>query len=298
VRKLIGKANERGGPDNVTVQIVWLADPQAAAQPAPGPRREVQAPPRSVSLPLLAGTAAVLVALILVLVLYGLGEGPMPTGDPAPELEAKVAPVAPAPASPKASAPPVAQLPFPPEAVKLAAEQREAEQKAAEKKAAEAKAAQAKAAKAKLAQAEAAEARAAAAGPPNPRPPSRYPGESAVPEAPAPVEPAAPWRPSAPRWSASLQLGKRDREPGLRALEPRLAGEQASFQSDYVDQQAKLSLALRDEQTAPDQPVVRVQMVLERRPSASTRRRAIDSPDCRRLALLRSVELTHDEYSQ
>ena len=253
VRKLIGKANERGGPDNVTVQIVWLADPQAAALAAPGLHRDAPARPRSPSLPLLAGAAAALVALILVLVLYGLGEGPMPTGDLAPRPEAGVAEVAPAATPAKPSAPAAVPLPFPPAAERpLAVEQKAADQRAAEQRAAEAKAAQAKAAKAKLAQAKAAqaakeaEAKAAAAA-----------------AAPAPAPPM-PQRAEVEHFLSSWQSAIANRDFALYSSLG-LPGNEASFQSDYVDSQARLILSLRDvEQTAPDQLVVRVQMVLDR----------------------------------
>ena len=274
VRKLIGKANERGGPDNVTVQIVWVADPLAAVLPAPGPRRDAPARPRSLSLPLLAGTAAVLVALILVLVLYGLGEGPMPTGDPAPQAEAPVAELVPAATPPKPSAPPVVQKPLPAAAAKpLAAEQKAAEQKAAEAKAAEAVAAKAKLAEAKLAQAKAAEAKAAAAKAAEaeaaeaaaagaaPEVAKTDPAGAAQPE---PVAAEAPQRAEVEHFLSSWESAIANRDFALYSSLG-LPGNEEFFRSNYVDKPATLALALRGfEQTAPDELVVRVQMVLER----------------------------------
>jgi PPM family protein phosphatase len=303
VRKLVGKANERGGPDNVTVQIVWLADPHAAALPVPEVR-PVAAPRRSLGLPVLAGSAAAIVALILALTFYAMREAPsVPANEPtAPKVA--VAPVAPA-APPAAASEPSAEVT---QAIARAAEAKAAAARAAEAKAAEAKAAQAKAeakaAKAKLAEAKAAEAKAAEAKaaeakaaeakaaeaaaavvvppaePAKPEPEvAKVEPAQAAPPSPATVEPSAvPAEPKPPEPAAAATPQRAEVEHFLSRWENAIAsrdfalysslglpGNEQSFRSNYVDSQAKLTLGLRDvEQVAPDQLVVRVQMVLER----------------------------------
>ena len=84
------RARRAGQRDRCATPRLGCADPLAAVSPAPGPRRDAPARPRlRLSLPLLAGTRSRRSwHPLLVLVLYGLGEGPMPTGDPAPQAEA------------------------------------------------------------------------------------------------------------------------------------------------------------------------------------------------------------------
>ena len=64
VRKLIGKANERGGPDNVTVQIVWVPDDAGPAPCSAPPRARPRAAARPGSLRWPSRARAALVAVL------------------------------------------------------------------------------------------------------------------------------------------------------------------------------------------------------------------------------------------
>ncbi len=82
VRRLVDLANERGGPDNVTVQIAVVAAPGAIRRAAPAPSRPAAPAARSRAVPLAAGVAlaAILLAALLWLAVIRGGVG-------APEAE-------------------------------------------------------------------------------------------------------------------------------------------------------------------------------------------------------------------
>jgi protein phosphatase len=274
VRKLVGKANERGGPDNVTVQIASIADPLAAVTALPA-GRPIAPPParRGRSLYVLAASAAAVGALLVALALYGFRE---PAADVTPsETTAAPAPRPELVAAAKA------------EEAKLVAA-RAAETRAAEARAAEARATEAKAAAAKVAEAKAAaraEARAAAkakaaaaakaAPPPAPKPAVAEPAPEAVP--PAPAEAATPPSDATPAaessdppraeverflsdWSAAISSKNFAAYQSLGGTDS-----EQDFGTRYPDNPAKFAYSLRDiEANGPEGLVVRVQMVVER----------------------------------
>ena len=168
VKKLIAKANERGGPDNVTAQIASVAGtswPPCCPRPAPV---ATPARPRSLSLPAPSGNRS-----------RARGTDPRARavrsrgrpgchGDPAPQAEARVAELSSGRDTSEAERAARRTEASPGCGRKDArgraegGRQKAAETKAAEAKAAKAKLAEAKLAEAKLAQAKAAEAKAAA----------------------------------------------------------------------------------------------------------------------------------------
>jgi protein phosphatase len=212
VRKLVARANENGGPDNVTAVIAWLPEEGAAlALPpqalAPGP------PPASRRYPVLLGSAAAVAALLIGLGIYALQQTSdvAPTGPetPAPPPVAEVTPPAPPPAQ---TAPPVTTKPVTP-----AKPQARAPAKASPRKAAP-----------------------APAKPAAPLAPAPPPAEEAEAAAPAP-DPLAETQGFLGRWQSAVE--KKDyalyAALGLPEDEP-------TFKSQYVDKQAKLSFAVRE----------------------------------------------------
>jgi hypothetical protein len=70
VKALIAKANERGGPDNVAAQIVWVADPSprvSVSVPMAAPRSATSAQARTRRLITAVAVVAGLIALALAL---------------------------------------------------------------------------------------------------------------------------------------------------------------------------------------------------------------------------------------
>ncbi|MEX2208203.1 MAG: PP2C family serine/threonine-protein phosphatase [Myxococcota bacterium] len=302
VKKLIAKANERGGPDNVTAQIASVVDPAVDLPVAP-PIVAARAASTSRLLPLLAGGAAVAAAALIALAVYGLRQGELQPGD-AERVEV---------AQPTAVEKPE---PVP------APQPKRAEAKTAAAKPAASKPAPAKVAPAKVAPAKAAPAKPAAPKPvlaaaPKPKPPEPAPkaaepkpvlpaapepslpkAEAAAPEskpelaaaasleaAPAPTEApataAAPVQEPAPLLPSRVEVEQflLDWEAAVAskdfALYSRLGlpGSEQSFKTHYVDNDAKIDFALRDfGQGDSNELIVRVQMVLETRDTTGPRR--------------------------
>ncbi len=286
VRKLIAKANERGGPDNVTAQIASVGNPAAASTaPAPAEARGERTR-RAPALPLLAGGAAAAAALLIALAVYGLRQGEQ-AGEPAPvvaalpleeeeeetivELET-VEPEAPPAAETK---PAEVKKPAAPPREVAAAKPAPAKPPAAKKetpKPEPAKPAPPKPAPAKQEPAKPAPAKQAAAVP-TPEPPqatlvaakAAKPIETTpVPTAPAPVapEPSAPApepvaaapAPPAPSVPSRVEVEQflSDWEAAIAskdfALYSRLGlpGSEQAFKTRYVDNRAKVAFSLRD----------------------------------------------------
>lgn len=199
VKKLIAKANERGGPDNVTAQIASVVDPAVDLPVAP-PIVAARAEPRSRLLPLLAGGAAVAAAALIALFVYGLRQGALQSGDAAPTQVAQPVPAAPTEAVAQAEPAPA---PEPKKAGGKPAPAKPAPAKSAPAKPAPAKSAPAKAAPAKAVAAKAAAAKAAPAKPAAPKPvaaatPKPKPAEPEPKSAEAlPAQPIAPETPPA-----------------------------------------------------------------------------------------------------
>jgi len=278
VKKLIAKANERGGPDNVTAQIASIAEPAAELQIArPVAVSSVVTAPRSRSLPLLAAGAAAATAALIALAVYGLGRE-----DPAEAVAVAASQISeergldspPEPAAAPAAVVAAAPGPAATAASVVPAPKAVPERAAAPKQAAPApkpssspvkKPAPAKVAATKPTAVPATKAAAAA------------PSETAPPVvaavAPAPLvtaEVAAPDPLAGSLSRLAVEQFLADWEAAISskdfALYSRLGlpGDAQSFQSHYVDNGAKIDFALHSfEQTDPDQLLVRVQMVLE-----------------------------------
>jgi protein phosphatase len=306
VKKLIAKANERGGPDNVTAQIASVADPAVdGPRVLPISASRPEAASRSRSLPLLASGAAVATAALIALAVYGLRQGelqPTPvapteaTGSPAPAVEIVNAP----PAEPKPTL--EAKAPAPPP-------------KAAPKRAA----APAKPAPAAKATPKPAAAKTAAAAKPSPKAPAPAPApklekppamespaiaETKPAEPPANVAPATPApvvaeaappapvvaeaAPPAPvvAESATPAPSRLEVEQFLLDWETAVAsrdfalysrlglpGDEAAFKTHYVENAARIDFSLRDfGPSEPNELIVRVQMVLETQDPTGPRR--------------------------
>ena len=213
VRKLVARANEHGGPDNVTAVIAWLPE-EGAALALPPQALAPAAPPASRRYPVLLGSAAAVAALLIGLAIYALqqtagSESTEPETPAAPPV-AEVTPVAPPPAQ---AAPPVTTKPVTP-----------------------GKPPQARA-PAKTPARKAAPAAAKPAPPPAPAP---APAEQTEAAAPAP-DPLAETQGFLGRWQSAVESKDYALYSALGLPEDEL-----TFKSQYVDKQVKLSFAVRE----------------------------------------------------
>jgi protein phosphatase len=213
VRKLVARANEHGGPDNVTAVIAWLPEEGAVVTPAPQAIVPMP-PPRSRRFPVLLGSAAAVAAILIGLGLYALRQmgdtaTTEPEAPPAPPV-AEVTPAAPAP-TPAPAAPPAAAKPVTPPKPPARSAKPPAKKPAAPAK---------------------------AAAPPTPTP--APPAEETEAAAPAP-DPLAETQGFLGRWQSAVE-----RQDFALYSALGLPEDEATFKSEYVDKQAKLSFSLRD----------------------------------------------------
>jgi len=297
VKKLIAKANERGGPDNVTAVIASVPDPSAElSSPAPVVAPRVESASKTGTLPLLAAGAAVAAAALIALAVYGLrqSDADLQEGPGAPtEQASEPVMTPPAPEPPRAAV----EVPKAP----VTAPEKAVEPKTVARKATAAPVTPAPVPAAKPVPPKPMEAAAAKPKPEKPKqekskqekPPAEKVAVAAVPAPPAPVVAEAPREPATPPaleapapQSAPGALSRVEVEQFLLdwetaisskdfALYSRLGlpGNEQSFQTHYVEKAAKIDFALREfDQGDPDALIVRVQMVLETKDPTGTRR--------------------------
>jgi serine/threonine protein phosphatase PrpC len=214
VRKLVARANEHGGPDNVTALIAWL--PEEVTGPVVAPDVLPAPAPRS-RFAVLLGSAAAVAALLIALALYLLQQ---PGGDqaespsaPAPEVSEVTPAPAPVPALAPAAPTPAAKPVTPPKPQARAA-------KPPPKK----------------------PARPAQTPPAAAPAPTPAPAEAEQPPAPAP-DPLAETQTFLGSWQTAVE-----RQDYALYAKLGLPEDESTFKSQYVDKQAKLAFSLRDVQ--------------------------------------------------
>jgi PPM family protein phosphatase len=216
VRKLVARANEKGGPDNVTAVVAWL--PEEGARAVAPPVIAPVAAPRSRRYPILLGTAAAVTAVLIGLGVYALLP---PEYETTATVAVEVTPPSPAPLSPPAPAAPRASpKPLTP----------------AKPPARPAKPPAKKAAQAALKPA------AKPVAPPAPAP------EAENAEAAAGVsDPLTETQTFLGQWQAAV-----DRQDYASYSALGLPEDEPAFKSQYVDKRAKLSFSVRDVERRPE----------------------------------------------